>query len=119
MTQPLELSDNLLSFINKQAGLWRQHILVASTTIERDLGVTGIDAGEFMEAFFQHFNVDPGDYDEARYFGPEGFELGLSFITRWIERRHKVKRPPKEILTIGMLQRAIEFGVWDSQRLSQ
>lgn len=117
MTQQLEPSDNLLQFVKKQAGLWRQHTLIASTKIERDLGVTGIDADEFMEAFFQEFDVLLGDYDGGRYFGPEGLELGLSFISRWLERRRKVKRPPKETLTIGMLQRAIELGVWDSERL--
>ncbi|WP_241016529.1 DUF1493 family protein [Paraburkholderia sp. Ac-20336] len=119
MMQQSEPSDNLLQFVEKQAGLWRKHTLTLSTKIERDLGVTGIDADEFMEAFFREFDVASGDYDGGRYFGPEGLEVGLSCIGRWLDRRRGVKRFPKEELTLGMLQHAIDLGVWDSERLKE
>lgn len=119
MTPPPALSDSLLRFARKQAGLWRQHTLTASTRLERDLGVTGIDADEFMEAFFSEFDVLSGDYDGGRYFGPEGLELGLSFLGRWLERRREAEKPARQELTLAMLQRAIDLGRWESERLAE
>lgn len=60
--------------------------------------------------------MKPGDYEFARHFSEEGFNLfailAMPFSSR---QRKKYEKAP---LTVGMLERAIEFGVWDSKKLA-
>lgn len=81
------------------------------------LGQHGDDADEFMEKYFDTFNVARGDYDFRRYFFMEGEGFISHFFQKFILRRpHSLKR---EVMTVGMLYRAIVKGKWDCEALSE
>ena len=42
------------------------------TRLEEDLGITGADAAEFLEAFAREFQIDLTDIEFHKHFGPEG-----------------------------------------------
>lgn len=66
-----------------------------------------------MVAYFEHFNVEYGDYDWSRYFGEEGFNpIGVLID---IVRRKPALKP----LTLGMLELAVTMGKWDTEILEQ
>ena len=119
MTQPPAVSDELERFIREELGLFRKREIKPEDQMERDFGVEGDPADDFMAAFSQRFNVEPGDFVFERYFEFEGFSGPLFFITNWWLRKQGMLQVPKEVLTVSMLQRAIELGVWDTEKLRQ
>ncbi len=67
--------------------------LAPHSRLEEDLGITGDDAAEFIEAFAKRFAVDLSGIDFHRHFGPEGFNpLWLFWQPRWLRElgRHPV-----------------------------
>lgn len=119
--QPQEVSAELEAFIRKEVGLSPKESLNPTDTLEDDLGVTGDDADNFMGAFSKRFNVEPGDFDFHRYFEMEGLSVWpFSIFTNWLHRQWGIKKyDQREPLTLAMLQRAIELGVWDTERLRE
>jgi Protein of unknown function (DUF1493) len=113
-----EASADLVEFIRKKLRYPARLPINPSTNVEDDLGVTGDDSPEFMEAFFNRFSVDPGDFDCDRYFEGEGVFDPFSAIFRFVFRL-KSNEQEREQLTVAMLQQAIDLGVWDSQRLRE
>jgi len=87
-----------------------------SSSLERDLGLTGDDAAYFMEACFEQFHVEVSDFDFPRYFveerAPGPFLLLASLVFKPVRKRYE-----REPVTVAMLQRAIDIGAWDSARL--
>ena len=119
VTQPSAVSADLATFLRDHIGLFSKREIKPSNEIENDYGVTGDDADDFMVAFCERFNVDAGDYLFQRYFEMEGFSGPLFFITNWWLKKQGMLQVPKEVLTVSMLQRAIELGVWDTEKLRQ
>jgi hypothetical protein len=117
--QQQEVSAELEAFIRREIGLSPKKPLSSSDTLEDDLGVTGDDADNFMSAFSERFNVEPGDFDFHRYFEMEGISVWpFSFLTNWLHRRWGIKKyDRREPVTVAMLQRAIHLGVWNTERL--
>ncbi|WP_085487057.1 DUF1493 family protein [Paraburkholderia susongensis] len=111
-----EISAELVEFIRKKFLYPARLPISLNTRVEDDLGVAGDDSLVFMIAFFEKFNVMPGDFDCDRYFEGEGVFDPFSAIVRIVFRRVK-EECARESLTIAMLQHAIDLGVWDSQRL--
>jgi Protein of unknown function (DUF1493) len=66
-----------------------------------------------MAIFGRQFNVAPGDFDETRYFGQEGF-----FLHGLIRALFK-KQAPLQAMTLGMLYLAIQLGKWETATLEQ
>lgn len=77
-----------------------------STRLFDDLGVTGVDAGDLMEAFAKQFHVDLSDFDFHRYFRDEP-----SWADHWRDFRG-IKLSPLEPLAVSELVRAAESGKW-------
>jgi hypothetical protein len=121
MTLQPEVSAELEALIRKEAGISQKKKIRSASVIEDDFGITGDDASDLMVAYFERFNVAPGDFDFNRYFEMEGFSIWpFSILTNWLHRRWGIaKYEHREPLTVGMLQRAIDLGVWDSQRLRE
>jgi hypothetical protein len=117
--QQQEVSAELEAFIRREIGLSPKKPLSSSDTLEDDLGVTGDDADNFMSAFSERFNVEPGDFDFHRYFEMEGISVWpFSILTNWLHRRWGIKKyDRREPVTVAMLQRAIHLGVWNTERL--
>lgn len=114
----LKISDELTEFIRKRTLYPEKYPITSDTSIENDLGVTGDDSAIFMEAFFEEFNIDPGDFDCSKYFEGEGVFNPFAALARLIFRKAD-KTYTRISLTVGMLQRAIELGVWSNQRLRE
>jgi hypothetical protein len=45
-----------------------------TSRLEEDLGLTGLDAVEFIDKWAETFNVQAQGFPYSRYFGPEGQE---------------------------------------------
>lgn len=119
--QPQEVSAELEAFIRKEIGLSPRKPLNPTDTLEDDLGVTGDDADNFMGAFSKRFNVGPGDFDFHRYFEIEGFSVWpFCMFANWLHRQWGIKKyDQREPLTLAMLQRAIDLGIWDTEGLRE
>jgi len=66
------------------------------TRIQNDLWVDGADGWELMAAFWKQFDVDPGDYDDAYYFGDEGGGCLPTFFFFWLIGR----KPSRKLIQI-------------------
>jgi hypothetical protein len=64
------------------------HRLRPDTRLEEDLGMTGDDAAEFMEAFAEAFEVDLTGIEFHRHFGPE-CSGPILFLPRWLQEEMK------------------------------
>ncbi|MFM0247840.1 DUF1493 family protein [Paraburkholderia sediminicola] len=88
--------------------------LTASSRFEEDLGVTGLDAVEFIDKWAVTFNVQAQSFPYRRYFGPEGQQL-LSSLIGLVSKRHR--KPDLVPLTLGMLAEAMRRGKWDTEEI--
>ena len=105
--------DDLVRFIRKEACVSERKPISESTTVSGDLGQEGDDADIFMERFFERFDIGRGDYDFSRYFLMEGEGVFYHLLRKFILRKpHSFDR---EVLTVGMLYRALSAGRWDAQ----
>lgn len=120
MTQQPEVSDELKKFIRSEIWISDKRQLFPADVVEDDYGSTGDDADQFMEEFFHRFSIGRGDYDFHRYFEIECSGPPIPFFGRWYMRKVlKIPEYVREPLTVAMLQRAIDLGVWDSQRVRE
>ncbi|WP_144157634.1 DUF1493 family protein [Paraburkholderia sp. BCC1885] len=103
------------AFVRAEVGLSPSKLLTRDTRLWEDLGQTGDEANDFIERFFERFQIDPGDFDFHRYFLMEG-EGGLySLFQRWVLRKSQTRQ--REPITLGMLHRAALDGKWGSSAL--
>jgi acyl carrier protein len=108
------MSDELLNaikeFTQEEAGRDPKDI-TESTCLERDLGIYGDDAVEYIIAFGKTFKVDVSKFMAADYFSPEG-DVILPSIFRAITG----KKPQKQKeLSIGHLIKALKAGRLDEE----
>ena len=100
----------LVAFIQETTGLPENRPIARADCLEGDLGVSGDEAFDFMEKYFEHFGVERGDYAFQRYFCEEGFNLLEVLAMPFSKKvRQKYQKVP---LTVGMLERAVETGIW-------
>lgn len=108
-----EIINYLIERINFYVGFGRKafETLSLATRVSWDLGLDGEDASDFMEGFFEHFGVDPGDYDHYRYFKPEGTDIFVFFRSK--------DRRAKTVMTLGMLYDAAKMKAWNCETLEK
>ncbi|RMN44134.1 MULTISPECIES: DUF1493 family protein [Pseudomonas syringae group] len=108
-----EIINYLIERINYYVGFGRKafETLSLATRVSWDLGLDGEDASDFMEGFFEHFGVDPGDYDHYRYFKPEGTDIFVFFRSK--------DRRAKTVMTLGMLYNAAKMKAWNCETLEK
>lgn len=107
--------EELEAWVRKENGTSPKKALTRATELNKDLDVTGDDAVDFMQHFFDAFSIDHGDYSFDRYFVAEGFspvELILLLVSK--KKRASYDRPP---VTLGMLHQAALDGRWNCTRL--
>ena len=102
------VSKELVDFIRRECGISEAVEISAQTGMQRDLGVYGDDAIEFLVAYGAHFHVDVTEFRAADYFGGEGWDilgvlLGLLRLGAWLPANQTRKE-----LTVGHLLRGIE-----------
>jgi hypothetical protein len=110
-----DIWERLEAFTRAELGrplFGRKLDLRPASRLEQDLGVTGLDAVEFIDKWAQTFNVDAKDFPYQRYFGPEGQELLSSLIGLFSKRHQRSARVP---LTLGMLVEATRRGKWETE----
>jgi acyl carrier protein len=98
---------DLQSLIARTTGVPKDRIRRESQ-MEQDLGITGDDLVEVVDAVFEAFGVDPGDFRYVDYCSVEGLNL-LSIS----------KKTPVKPLTVGMLTQAAMDRHWASSKLDQ
>lgn len=69
-TSKSETEQKVKAFLGEQIGV-SPGMLTSETRLEHDLGITGDDAEEVMEAFMDRFQVDMSEFEFNRHFGPE------------------------------------------------
>jgi Protein of unknown function (DUF1493) len=84
--------------------------MTEGTDLRNDLRMAEEDADEFLAKLFREFSIAPGDFDFTRYFPSEGLWLLPTFGLG-------KGRPAPRRLTIGMLVRAAETGVWHTSTI--
>jgi len=98
--------------------------LAASTRVLHDLRIDGDDAVEFIEKFFDTFNVaNVENFPVHRYFGPEGtaavpllvIPALVSAVCRSVLGRRPAPDADSHPLTLGMLLEAMRAGRWDTE----
>jgi len=113
----------LESFLRDKKYLSPNEVLRPDIDIRWELGIDGDDAVAFIPAFFEEFQIKEGDFSYTRYFADEGFNPFSALLTPLFalifkSYREEVRQQRQaSTVTPRMLQRAIELGVWDSQRL--
>jgi hypothetical protein len=88
-----EFLKQVLGLIEKKMGRYKKPI-TRETCLEKDLGMTGDDAVEFLLDYGKKYSVDLTKFDIRKYFMPEGDVFGMS--------SHKEKE-----LTVGDLEKGI------------
>ena len=66
-----EILKQVIGLIEKKMGRYKGPI-TRETCLEKDLGMTGDDAVEFLLDFGKQYNVDLAKFDIRKYFLPEG-----------------------------------------------
>lgn len=78
-----------------------------NTDIEKDVGITGDDAADYLVEFGKRYNVDLSNFNFDDHFDPEGYDI-LGEIWRFLfNRKNNSNKKP---LTIGDLLNAIASG---------
>jgi hypothetical protein len=102
--------DQLVKIIRDNQGIGENEQLRSDSQLERDLGITGDDGEELLEAIGKRFGItftrqSFGLGENEYLFGPEAsFDFGLGALVRILRRRP----PPKyRILTVGELYEVV------------
>jgi hypothetical protein len=72
--------------------------LLLDTRLEDDLGMTELDAAEFLEEFAKEFEVDLSGIDFHKHFGPE-----CAFVPGWLKHEMETRGYGNYPVTIGHL----------------
>lgn len=83
--------EEIQSFISEFCVIEKEE-LTPEAKLYHDLGVTGDDAVEFMEAFIDKYDIDDTDFYFDKYFRGEG--LSLVDLYYFLFERKKLKRLP-------------------------
>ena len=92
--------QELILFVRDQIREYKG-VITRETSIEDDLGVTGEEAVELLDAFTRKFNVEIGNFDFKKHFNDE--PLGLTFARKLLP------------FTIGHLEKAMIAGKLDEE----
>lgn len=103
--------ESLYQFITSKIGNYSKPISL-NTRLEKDLGITGDDADEFMLDFFTKYKIDYSTFEIESFFSSEGFDIfNIGGLIRKLSGKKTIKKNIYDI-TVGDLIRAIEVGKW-------
>ena len=97
----------LKKLLSQQSGTPVERITL-DTRLAEDLGMTGLDASEFMDKYFAEFRVDPSGFTFGPYFHDEG-GYGIVGLFLFVINRGKTGKPP---MTVRQLLAGIQSGRW-------
>lgn len=107
--------DQVIAFVREFTGTPHRTIITASTRIEEDLGVCGLDGVDLLERVEKHFGIEFPAGDGVRIafelapheylFSSDGFDLPiLPGLLRWLKG---TPRPVVVDLTVGRLREVL------------
>ena len=102
--------DRLVKFVYEKRWKYKRK-LTRDMEVEDGLYMTGDDTREFMEAFFEQFDIDSSGFEFCRYFDEEGFGINFRWIKSKIRGVPYIKRSPHKI-TLGDLEKCIIEKRW-------
>ena len=103
------ISTALIDFIRLECAISSSVPIEAGTEMQRDLGVYGDDAVEFLMAYSKTFQVEVIQFMAADYFDAEGFD-----VLFWLKpQKHRNE------LTVLHLQKGIAAKRLDEQAISE
>ena len=113
MTRETENWAALQEFVSREAGV-KKHRISLDSKIEKDLGISGGDAEDFMERFVEHFNLDYSGFNMSMFFNSEGFDpIGLgNVMRRLLGRKPLQKQQNARDLDMSILLEWIEKKEW-------
>lgn len=105
-----EILNQIGQLIENKMGRYKKPF-TRDTALEKDLGISGDDAVDFLLDFSKKFNIDMSKFDIRKYFFPEG-DFMLPIILRLItgKKREKISE-----LKLGDLEKAIIAGRLDEE----
>ena len=105
-----EIFGKIKLLVEQQMGRYKKPLL-RTTTLEKDLGMSGDDAVEFILEFSKLFNVDISKFEIGKYFYPEGDSI-LPALFRIFTGE---KNPKQMELNLGSLENAVLAGRLDDE----
>lgn len=96
-----EILNQLISMIEEKVG--KRKPITRETCLEKDQGMTGDDAVEFLLDYSKRYNVDLTGLDIRKYFTPEGDTIFPMIIRMFTGK----KEPKEKELTVGDLVNGI------------
>ncbi len=106
--------NEIIELIEARMGRYKKKI-TRETCIEKDLGISGDDAVEFLLDYAREFNVDITNFKIRRYFTPEG-DTFLPLILRTFTGKKEYK---EQELTIDDLERGVLAGRLDEEVINK
>ncbi len=109
-----DILERVLAFVRAEVPPPGTNNISIDTDLRADLRMLWEDAEAMLAKFFATFKVEHGDFDFGRYFPNEGgllFNLAASLAGK---RRPRLQ---PEKLTVGMLVRAAEAGIWHTDEI--
>lgn len=97
-----EILIKIILLVEEKMGKY-QMPLVRETALEKDLGMSGDDAVEFLLDFSKEFNVNMSSFDIRKYFLPEGDSILPAIVRLLTGKRQKKKKE----LRLGDLEKAV------------
>lgn len=79
-SKEIDILNDLIQFIYTKTLLPRSISLNLNSKLFEDIGLTGIDAVEFIIAFGNRFNVDVSSFNSLKYFDADGI------IFKWSQK---------------------------------
>jgi hypothetical protein len=86
-------------------------VLTPVSRLEQDLGLTGVDAVEFIDKWAATFKIEARGFPYDRYFGGESLDVGRTLLGLLSKKQRAPKPQP---LTLGMLADAMRRGRWNT-----
>lgn len=116
MSQPEPSVEDVVAFVREFTRVGSRQPVNSQTRLEADLGVTGDDGADLLEATAARYGLDHEALGSALVetlglgpdefvFGPEGLDLiGIGALVRWVRRE---PRPSYRDLTVSELHGAV------------
>ena len=106
----LALYNQIVEFVAEKTFTDKQKINL-STRLGEDIGLDGIDAWEFFQAFQSRFRIDLNNFKFDKHFGPEAGFNPLWYLYMYLFKPKKLKLSPIQV--IDLFNSALE-GKWVS-----
>ena len=105
-----EIFDKIKKFILDNFAVYENKVN-EEASLEKDLGIYGDEACDFLVAFGKEFHVDVSKFMAADYFSPEGDKI-FPAVTRFF---FGIKKKKLKGFKIKHLIKAVEAGKLDDQ----